>query len=93
MVHEFLRGYFKDDGSFQFEEITFDLTDEDAAELHASKMEDLVDELTTWVSLILTGLNFNVICIEWIGLMSGSSSRHIQTMTEGTYFSAGSNRL
>lgn len=35
IVHEYLRGFFKDSKRLFFEEIPFDLTDEDAMEDHA----------------------------------------------------------
>lgn len=38
IVHEFLRGFFKDSKRLIFEEITFNLTDEDATEEHADNI-------------------------------------------------------
>ena len=46
VIHEFLRGYFKNERSLCFKEVVFNVPDEDAADAHQEKMAVLVDELS-----------------------------------------------
>jgi hypothetical protein len=45
LVHDFLRGFFKHDRSLEFQEISFNLPDEDEVDLHINRMKDLVEVL------------------------------------------------
>ena len=45
MVYEFLRGFFKDNGSLQFEEVIFNLKDDVTTEEHEEKMQNLAKDL------------------------------------------------
>lgn len=51
MVHEFLKSFFKDDGSLIYEEIIFNIEDEDGAETHAATMAKLADKLSRSVNV------------------------------------------
>jgi hypothetical protein len=45
MVHQFLSGFFRDDGSLYFKEIIFNLKDDDAVGCHADDMDLLAESL------------------------------------------------
>jgi len=51
MVHEFLKSFFKDDGLLIYEEIIFNIEDEDGAETHAATMAKLADKLSRSVNV------------------------------------------
>jgi len=49
MVFEFLKAFFKNDGSLVYEEVVFDIDSDDKMDAHAKKMEKLAEKLSRCV--------------------------------------------
>ena len=49
MVLEFLKAFFKNDGSLVYEEVVFDIDSDDKMDAHAKKMEKLAEKLSRCV--------------------------------------------